>query len=799
LQSYHRTGDLASLSGLTDTGNPYTIAVDNAAGASLNAADLSSLGGKTTGTVTVSNAVVISGTAAEVIAALVTTDTLVVAASAKVTINDASGTTLNAIDLIAIGGKTTGTVTVSNSVVITGTAAEVTDALLTVDTLVVAANAKVNITGNITPTNFVAIQAKTTGAITANIVPQTIQGTNDGNVINRNSLSQNFTYGFIFDLMAGNDQIQYSVRHKGDGGVVNSLDTIDGGDGIDEILIEKGFMVFANDNSLRNLEVITVLDAESVRFAEPVGVNLTGQTESFTLRGGQNWWQYESLTGGSGNDTFDNIVGADVMRGGGGSDRFNVTTTGNPNDDTRVSAQAIIDGGEGIDTIHVAADAVIKYAGDANIINIENIILGDRANIDLSNQTEGFAITGAAGAETIIAGSGNDTIAGGDGADVLSGGAGNDQVTGGNGADQFIMQTSNALNGVDSLTDFSIAQGDIIRFDFGQGTNLANPAALRGNGAFYQRLAAGGAINANSGLLISTANINDSAAAKTYAEGLNGALAGDIVYLIGSANAGGNGNTTLYRVDYTAPNAASVTTLANMGNIDISAITQTNINQFSEAPKERVIPAGNRVLLSGYWPNNQGQFGSIQGYDQITNFGATDGTKQILQLPGNAHLAQGVTNSDGLDSALTYRGMNDSGNAFVTHTVSSNGKVTFRNAGAQIDAVMQIDNHVAAAIDYLSQNDIGNAGATVFFTIDYSQRGPNYESFPNAPLIRGSHFHTWIYTQTGDGRGRVPVATGNADSQNIYDGGYTVVNLIGITLQGLETIASGNNMFGIIA
>lgn len=248
--------------------------------------------------------------------------------------------------------------------------------------------------------------------------------------------------------------------------------------------------------------------------------------------------------------------------------------------------RATIDGGIGTDTITFDGNTLMKFETDANIVGVERIQLGVNGRIEFTNQSESFIITGSTGAEFITAGSGNDTIAGGDGADVLSGRAGNDQVGGGNGADQFIMQTSNALNGVDTLTDFSLAQGDTIRFDFGQGANLANLAALRGNGAFYQRLAAGGAINANSGLLISTTNINDSTAAKTYAEGLAGASAGDIVYLIGSTNAGGSGNATLYRIDYTSANAATVTTLADVGNIDISAITQTNINQFSIAPTQ---------------------------------------------------------------------------------------------------------------------------------------------------------------------------------------------------------------------
>ncbi|NBS40728.1 MAG: calcium-binding protein, partial [Betaproteobacteria bacterium] len=66
----------------------FNAIIIDAAGAPLAASALSALGGKTTGVVTVSDAVEITGTAAEVKAALVTADTLVQAGSAKVTVTD---------------------------------------------------------------------------------------------------------------------------------------------------------------------------------------------------------------------------------------------------------------------------------------------------------------------------------------------------------------------------------------------------------------------------------------------------------------------------------------------------------------------------------------------------------------------------------------------------------------------------------------------------------------------------------------------------------------------------------------
>ena len=379
-----------------------------------------------------------------------------------------------------------------------------------------------------------------------------------------------------------------------------------------------------------------------------------------------------------------------------------------------------------------------------------------------------------------MSGSGADTISAGNGNDTISGGQGNDLLTGDIGSDRFIIQTDATLNGLDIITDFNISASDNIFIDFGKINGLTNQASLRGSGSFFQRAAEGSLIGANTGLIIGSVNISNLAEAKVYAEGLAGEAGGDIVYLIGSANAAANGEATLYRVDYTAPNAANVTALASLGNIAIANLTSNNLPQFAPATTQvnftqRLIQPGNRVKLGAYWPNADGQFGTIAGYDQITDFNATDGTKQILQLPGIAYIAPEVTNFDGLDSALTFNG-----NANWRHSVSSVGKFTGSHP-------IQGDNHVAMMIDYLSINDIGNAGATVFFTADYGT------------AVRGSASHTWIYTQTSNSRGKNPVVTGDATSQNVYDGGYTVVNLIGTTLQGLETIPSGNNNFAIIS
>jgi hypothetical protein len=155
-----------------------TATINDADAAALNAEDLSAIGGATTGTVTVTNAVAITGTQAELTAALVTggtkvevddpavtlTTTPTIAAlnliaaettgvvtatlaadslanlgalttagtdAITITVNDGNGSTLAATDLSTLGGKTAATATVSNAVVISGTRAQVTAELVT--------------------------------------------------------------------------------------------------------------------------------------------------------------------------------------------------------------------------------------------------------------------------------------------------------------------------------------------------------------------------------------------------------------------------------------------------------------------------------------------------------------------------------------------------------------------------------------------------------------------------------------------------------------------------------------------
>jgi Ca2+-binding RTX toxin-like protein len=138
----------------------------------------------------------------------------------------------------------------------------------------------------------------------------------------------------------------------------------------------------------------------------------------------------ENVTGGNGNDTItgngavnelDGSLGNDSLDGGAGADR--------------------LDGGNGTDTA--------SYAGSSAGVNV--------------NLAAGTATGGDAAGDTLIS---IENLIGSNFGDVLAGNAGANVLTGGAGADGFVFNTAlNAATNVDTITDFSLADGDTILLD----------------------------------------------------------------------------------------------------------------------------------------------------------------------------------------------------------------------------------------------------------------------------------------------------------------------------------------------
>ena len=122
---------------------------------------------------------------------------------------------------------------------------------------------------------------------------------------------------------------------------------------------------------------------------------------------------------------------------------------------TTGAGAATVVGGTGADTMTAGAGAVAFTGGDG-----------------------ADTLTGGAGADTLTGGNGADSLSGGAAADILIGGAGADTLTGGTGADEFRFAAS--TEGSDTITDFSVANGDLI----GIPDAIINPAGSAA-GAVY--------------------------------------------------------------------------------------------------------------------------------------------------------------------------------------------------------------------------------------------------------------------------------------------------------------------------
>jgi hypothetical protein len=168
-----------------------------------------------------------------------------------------------------------------------------------------------------------------------------------------------------------------------------------------------------------------------------------------------------------------------------------------------------------------------------------------------------------------------------------------------------------------------------------------------------------------------------------------------------------------------------------------------------------------------------GNAGTIVGFDVVTDLttGTTAAAKDTLNVVGTASLAAAATVNGATDSVLTI------GGAVVgEHTISATGLTTFVVANGGNAQVVTSDASLAAVVQYLSGVDIGAAGQSLVFVATY------------ATATRGSVTHSFIYTQN----------TANAASTSAADG-YTLIDVVGVTLIGLETTASTTNLSAFIA
>jgi T1SS-143 domain-containing protein len=403
-------------------------------------------------------------------------------------------------------------------------------------------------------------------------------------------------------------------------------------------------------------------DTGNFTYTATDGTSQSGSTTVTVHRGSSD----STITGSNGNDiligagntaaTLDGGAGSDFVTGGGGAD----TLVADQND-------YLLNGGGGNDTLRVSTS--FTSTSDAQVVNIENVLLTAATTVNLSNQTEGFTITGSSGADSITAGSGDDTIVGAQNDTLLAGGGG---------ADTLEVSASFTSTGDGQITGI-----ETVELTAAATLNLANQSEG------FAIFGSGGSDTITGGAGVDT---------------ITGGAGGDRM-------TGGSG----------------------------AGVADTF-----------VIGSGQTTLSIGGSGNN----GTISGYDTITDFNlAVD----KLSLNGTPFTASNTSGTNGSNSSLTI-----GGNQISSHAIT-NGIIRFDDSGTFSTALtLDSTQDVAAVVDYLRQNDLGSAGATVAFTATI-----------------GGVNHTYIYQQVGSGQSDSNDILVDLENVTLTSGGTSLATLIG--------------------
>jgi Ca2+-binding RTX toxin-like protein len=383
------SGNAINLGTMTSGDTNAAFTITDAAATDIAATDLSAIGGATSGTVTVTNAVDINGTIAEATAALITADTKVNASTATVTlsdtgsvsakaltdldattsgvidgtsitgiigtlsqlislntainagtidigddvaieITDADDESLAASDLSTIGSSTTGTVTVNNAVNISGTQTAVVAALITASSLVVAASANVEITDSASVTNVNSIDALTTGEITASITDS------------------------VDNLKTLTGEHAYTITISDTAATTTELNTINNATSETVTLSSTGDFTVTMDTTTLDLSTFTNSVSGDLIINDTTG--------------------NDTITGTLGDDIVYLSLGDDSVTLGDGDDTVNISA------DNLTSADTIV-GGEGTDTLNITSNASDFTTSDfTNVSGIENLNFSDSSD-----------------------------------------------------------------------------------------------------------------------------------------------------------------------------------------------------------------------------------------------------------------------------------------------------------------------------------------------------------------------------------------------------------------------------------
>lgn len=228
--------------------------------------------------------------------------------------------------------------------------------------------------------------------------------------------------------------------------------------------------------------------------------------------------------------------------------------------------------------------SVIRYSGISGIPDGINPVIDlsqpvmtfDMTVVDASKPIELTVATTAGGHSVFQLGTnGDDTMVATDVDNIIRGQDGSDAIdVSAAGRDIIVFEADPAANGIDIVTGFTIGPSaevtDAIMFS---GLSVGT---LRGDGTDVETLAVGDAIGADTGVVGLTTTLSDlsQSTIETAVESFAGLQTGDEIYVMATDGT----DSVLVKVDYSAPNSASVETVAQFTGLDdLTGLSTDNI------------------------------------------------------------------------------------------------------------------------------------------------------------------------------------------------------------------------------
>jgi len=524
------------------------------------ATTLSSIGAKTTGDVTVTNAVKIAGTAAEVETALVDAAnsgaSLVKAETALVTISDAAdATALKAADLVAIDAKTTGTVTITNAVALTGSAADLNTVLVTNATTTVDAGSEAVAISDDKDSAILAATIKAIDDATTGTLSITNSIEIDGTAGSNTTADTIDVSGITFTSKA------VTIDGKDGADIITGgteVDTLKGGDDNDTFIFDatSSATVLVNPESESNdNDGVSTAKDSIVDFASGDLIQITGELA----------------------DGFN--VSTDVLVGTGEGTDDNADT-GDTAKDYKATTYLVARDGDVTDGFDTGID-VTSNGTDAAFANNAKAQAATVFNVTLAADTSSKGVTLGAGADIVVAGAT---------ASKVTLGAGDDTFTGGAGVDTIVFADTADNNGKDTINAFTFGEGkDVMDFD----------AILTADAAFYEVANAGTAI-ADDGVAedstgeIALANLDKKVVLVTASDiskvtvdednlfgsgdafAAEGTTAYNMVLLVGETS-GTDGVKAYYVTDGTAADDMTITLVGTLAGVSLADVHADNL------------------------------------------------------------------------------------------------------------------------------------------------------------------------------------------------------------------------------